>query len=417
MQIHIIGIGVSAKAQLDSYAEQALINAEVVVGSKRQLKTVTHILTAGQSCDALMPLSQLKDLINSLQQQGKNNIAVLASGDPLFYGIGGWFKRNFPKNMLQFYPAISSVQVACHRLGLALQDLDVISLHGRALEQIRTKLKQNRKLMVLTDKNSQPKALAQECIAAGFSDTSITVCERLGYQDEKIRNFRVSELVAGNFEFDSLHLSLIVPKGIAGVFPEFPGIPDKDYISDSSDSKGMLTRREIRLAILSLLQPTGADCIWDIGAGCGGVAVELAYWNKAVQVYAVEHNSKRVECLQANRQKFGVMANLHIVSASAPTALAELPVANKVFIGGSSGKLKAILAMVWDTLPVQGKLVVSAVTENTQAELVSFYHQRQVHHDCTVESLKLALSKGDELAGNLLFRPCLPVSLFCFTKQ
>jgi len=419
MRLHIIGLGVSETALLEQAAQQALQAADTVIGSERQLATVQHLLSAGQEQMLLPKLSQLKVLLSEQTDQACS-IAILASGDPLLYGIGRWFSRTFVGSPMTFYPAVSSIQAACHRLGRAFQDLKVLSLHGRPLAQIRTVLKRNQPLIILTDKHSTPQALAQECSAAGFADSTLTVLEQLGYQQEKISVFAAPELVgdgtAAGQTFDPLHVTLIDPQGAGGVLPEFPGIPDERFVTDGGEGRGMISKREVRLSILSLLQPSSDDCIWDIGAGCGGVSVELSYWNPKTQVHAIEYHPTRLECLEANRQRFGVVSNLHIVAGRAPEALAALPAPNKVFVGGSGGELAQLLEYAWQHLPVGGVLVVSAVTETTRQQVFSFYQQRQDAGDSEFESMQVAVSKGDLLAGQLMYRPTLPVVLSQYIK-
>ncbi|WP_370298389.1 precorrin-6y C5,15-methyltransferase (decarboxylating) subunit CbiE, partial [Pontibacterium sp.] len=149
MQLHIIGLGVAEQAQLSLDAQQALAAADMVIGSERQLQVVDHLL--GESPTLTLPkLSELKALITSYAKEGMQSVVILASGDPLYYGIGRWFSCQFPDEQLRFYPAVSSIQAACHRLGLSLQDVNVLSLHGRPLEKIRTQLKRNSTLVILT---------------------------------------------------------------------------------------------------------------------------------------------------------------------------------------------------------------------------------------------------------------------------
>ncbi|MEY8204122.1 MAG: precorrin-6y C5,15-methyltransferase (decarboxylating) subunit CbiE, partial [Bermanella sp.] len=173
LSIHIIGLGVSENAQLDAQAQSALGDARWVIASPRQLDVVKRLLVDQQTKE-LPPLRELLQWLNSLaaglesESSKHTSIAILASGDPLFYGIGAWFGRNFASEQLHFYPAVSSIQAACHELGLSLQDVDVLSLHGRPLEKIRSHLKRKQTLVILTDKNSVPQALAKECVNAGF---------------------------------------------------------------------------------------------------------------------------------------------------------------------------------------------------------------------------------------------------------
>ncbi|MFT5721957.1 MAG: precorrin-6Y C5,15-methyltransferase (decarboxylating), partial [Motiliproteus sp.] len=403
-------------ARLDPFATRALQAAEIVIGSPRQLAVVAPLLTAAQQQLQLPKLAELQAVLDRYAVQGRASIAILASGDPLFYGIGRWFGQHIDPQRLYFYPAVSSVQAACHCLGLSLQDVRVVSLHGRPVEKIRTYLKSRQQLVILTDRQSTPQILARECIAAGFDDSILWVCETLGYPQQRVTRHLATSLAASELSFDPLQVTVIQTRGPGGLLPEFPGIEDARFVTDGPAGKGMLTKREVRLTILSLLQGRRHDVIWDIGAGCGGVAVELSYWNESARIYAVEHHPERLRCLEANRMRFGVSSNLISVAGRAPQALAGLPLPDRVFIGGSDGELPVLLEQVWRQLGCGGVLVASAVTETTKQQLLRFFEQRQQLADGRSETLQLAVSKGDLLAGQLLYRPGLPVTLFKFVK-
>jgi precorrin-6Y C5,15-methyltransferase (decarboxylating) len=228
--------------------------------------------------------------------------------------------------------------------------------------------------------------------------------------------------------FDPLHVTIIeINRDFVSVgdssskpnkhyLPSFPGIPDEHFITDNEAGKGLITKREVRLAILSLLQPAPDDIGWDIGAGCGGVTVEWALWNPLGSVHAIEHHPKRLDCLQQNRDRFGVVDNLHIVAGRAPQALSELPAANIIFIGGSDGELPNMLQTLWQSLPLDGVIVASAVMETSRMQLLQFSQSPEFTESGRLETLQIAVSKGGELAGQLLYRPNLPVTLFKFTK-
>ena len=411
-KIHILGLGIAQPVLLSVDAEVALKGASQVIGSERQLQLVAHLLSDEQQTQALPKLKNLSELI---QKNDSNSVAVLASGDPLFYGIGRWFGKNFQSESLCFYPAVSSLQAACHQLGLSLQDVQVVSLHGRARSTLRRHLQAGKTLLCLTDKHTHPQALAEECRRAGFESSRLHICEQLGYPEQTVRTFTVTELLDSAIVFNDLHVTAIEVKGTSRYLPRFPGIADDAFITDSEPGKGLLTKREVRLAILSMLQPGPGDIGWDIGAGCGGVAVEWGYWSPQAQVYAIEHHAQRLECLAANIERFGVVSNVELISGRAPKALDDLPRANKIFIGGSDGELVSLLQLCWQQLPEGGVLVASGVTENTKQQLQAFYQQLQA--EAELETLQLAISRGGELAGQLIYRPNLPVSLFRYQKK
>jgi precorrin-6Y C5,15-methyltransferase (decarboxylating) len=452
--IHVVGLGVAQNAQLSIDAQRALQNADIVFGSKRQLATIATFKFSETTEQRLLPpLSELKSqLKNELKTAKHYTIIMLASGDPLYYGIGRWVNNHFSDSALYFHPAVSSIQAACHQLGLSLQDVEVISLHGRPLVSIRRVLKAQKTLLILTDKNSQPYDIAKECIAAGFEKTTLWVCERLGYPQQKVREFSADTLVHGkwltdtsasampiadtvsvdkNFPkqgllsspwkqpFDPLHVTVVNVQGKGNVLPEFPGIPDERFSTGESGGKGMISKREVRLAILSFLQTENEDVLWDVGAGCGGVAVELAYWHPRATIYAVECHEQRLQYLFINRDRFGVINNLHIIQGRAPEVLHDLPAPNKVFIGGSDGELTHLLPYVWSLLPATGVLVVSAVTDNTRRIVDDFMSisldAEQREHNA--ESVDVTITRKKMIDGQWNQQKKLPVTLYRFKKD
>jgi len=423
MAIHVIGLGVAQQAVLTANAMSALKQAQVIIGSPRQMETIFNIavdpisspISKGQKFVKLPKLNELKALLVELADK---QVCILASGDPLYFGIGRWLSKQTEISELYFYPGVSSIQAACHTLGLSLQDCDAISLHGRPVETLRSLIRHNQILVILTDKHSQPKRLAQECFDMGYHAAKITVCEDLGYEQEQVRSFSVEELLRDLpiISFSELQVT-IIETGISQIMPQFPGFNDELFITGKEAGKGLITKREVRLAVLSLLQPSRGDVAWDIGAGCGGIAVEWAYWNKQGQVHAIEHNDQRFDCLQQNTQRFGVVDNLMAIQGRAPAVLDALPQANKIFIGGSDGEMSELLVFCWMQLPVNGVLVVSAVMEITKQQLLTFRDELLMVGSASIETSQIAISRGEELAGQLVYRPNLPVTLFRFQKN
>lgn len=422
LTIHVIGLGVNEHANLDATAQAALASLsaqDIVLGAPRQHDTIACYRHLAQRCD-LPKLNELECRFTLWQQQGAKQVVVLASGDPLFYGIGAWLKRTFAAESLCFYPNVSSVQVACHRLGLSLQAVQVVSLHGRPLASVRRHLHSNKTLVLLTDQYSQPHHIAQECVQAGLDESEVSVCEALGYEQEKVRHFSAADLANTSIHWDPLNVVVVKTSQQTSCYPSSVGIPDTAFVTDKGEGKGMITKREVRLLILSYLSIEQGDIVWDIGAGCGGVSVELAYWHPCSQIVAMEHHPERLACLTANQQGFGVMQNLSIVSGRAPDVLASLPdsfsVPNKVFIGGSDGELASLMAQVWRLLPLGGGLMISAVTEDTKYHVMQFAQERERAKDAEERSVQVAVAKGERLAGQRVYRPNLPVTLSLFNK-
>lgn len=412
-KITVIGLGICQPPLLNAKALSALGSCDCIMGSPRQLESMAHaqvVANQSRTQPASLCLPKLKHIAHEIK--GFDHVVILASGDPLLFGIGKYLQSEFG-DQVTCISGVSSLQGACELTGLSLQDAQLVSLHGRPLNHLKRHLQPHRTLLILTDQNSHPQAIAKVLVAANLGLSKIHVCERLGYEDQNQQQFIAQDLATNSTPFASLHVTVVHTLGIGHVMPNFPGIADAHFVTDGESGKGLLTKREVRLNILSLLQPAPQDIAWDIGAGCGGVAIEWALWNPQGQVYAIEHHDQRIACLEANKEAFGVSANLSVIQDKAPDCLKELPFPDKVFIGGSGGELSRIMQLAWQRLKPGGRLATSAVTEPSKAALRQFsLHVEQQPTDY----LQVAISRHDTIAGQDLLRPALPVTLMCWHK-
>ena len=462
LQIHVVGLGINEPVELSSSALTVLRSADKIIGWQRHKTLVEPLLELYEPGKGLsekgalektptdkevnesrftvvLKLSELQVVIDSvidnapdtdvltmqascLQEPPVLKIVVVASGDPLYFGIGRWLLQRYSSEQLIFYPAVSSIQAACHRQGISLQDVKVVSLHGRALSTIRPHLKKNAVLVLLTDKNSLPPAIAQECLQADFAETILDVYADLGHSSESHQQFNVSVLAKQCADpvhtptFSPLHITIASIKGEGGLYPEFPGIPDYLYQTGAAPGKGMITKREVRLMITTFMQPAKGDVIWDVGAGCGGVTVELGFWRDDFDLYAIEYRAERLRFLKCNIEHFGIQNHCHIVEGRAPQVLASLPLPNKIFIGGSDGELSGLLEESWQKLPDGGLLVASAVLDSTEAMLKSFACHLSQTEQNQIESVTLAVARNT--IDNTVFssEAKRPITLFKFQK-
>ena len=412
-KITVIGLGICQPPLLNAKALSALGSCDCIMGSPRQLESMAHaqvVANQSRTQPASLCLPKLKHIAHEIK--GFDHVVILASGDPLLFGIGKYLQSEFG-DQVTCISGVSSLQGACELTGLSLQDAQLVSLHGRPLNHLKRHLQPHRTLLILTDQNSHPQAIAEVLVAANLGLSKIHVCERLGYEDQNQQQFIAQDLATTSTPFASLHVTVVHTLGIGHVMPNFPGIEDAHFVTDGESGKGLLTKREVRLNILSLLQPAPRDIAWDIGAGCGGVTIEWALWNPLGQVYAIEHHDQRIACLEANKEAFGVSANLSVIQGRAPDCLKELPFPDKVFIGGSGGELSRIMQLAWQRLKPGGRLAASAVTEPSKAALRQFsLHIEQQPTDY----LQVAISRHDTIAGQDLLRPALPVTLMCWHK-
>lgn len=366
--ISVVSLGCHEPGVLIAEAIIALQQAEVIFGSAHHFDKIIHIKTAAEKLIFAAPFGRLAEQLTLNQQK---SIAVLASGDALIYGIGSWLNRLVGNSHLIFYPNISSVQLCFHHLGLPWQSAKIVSLHGRPLSAFRRYLKDQQLIAVLTDQHTNPTAIAQELSAQGFAESQIFVCENMGSQQQRVTQYRAAELATLQQNFHARNVCVIQLHGNPPTLPAFPGIADHFFSTGTQPGFGMLSKREVRLAILSLMQPGNGEIAWDIGAGCGSVSVEWARWNDNGKIYAIERDPERIEHIQTNSARFGSVLNLTVIEGEAPHCCASLPEPDCIFIGGSNG-LHEMLEYAWQRLKPGGKLVASAVTESSRLALAEF---------------------------------------------
>ncbi len=359
--VDVISLGCGEQSLLSQEAIKVIADAEQLYGSAHQLEEVAHIETRADKIYLPSPFSDLGQL---LEQNQDRQIVVLASGDALFYGIGSWLIRALGSSNLNFYPNISSIQHCFHGIGLPLDQAKIVSLHGRPLAVLRRCLRHRQVLAVFTDSVCDPKAIAGELCDQGFDASTIWVGEALGSGEQQIEKYLAHELVRQNRPFHPLNVCVIAlsqDPGTTDPLPTFPGIPDQLFSTGAEPGFGMISKREVRLTILSMMQPCPGEIAWDIGAGCGSVSVEWARWNSQGQIYAIEQSKPRIEHIEINSDRFGTVLNLNPIHGVAPECCQALADPDCVFIGGSGG-LQEILQFAWDRLKPGGKLVASAVT-------------------------------------------------------
>ncbi|HEX6511883.1 MAG TPA: precorrin-6y C5,15-methyltransferase (decarboxylating) subunit CbiE [Chloroflexota bacterium] len=320
---------------LSPKAQKLIEHAEVLAGGKRQLARFAEhpaerILVAN---DALASV----EAIRRAEEAGRR-VVVLASGDPLLYGIGATLVRELGQARVKILPAVSSVQLAFACAGEPWHDATILSAHGRELHQVLMPAMQATKLAVLTDAVNTPAAVCRALSVAGVEDCRAIVCENLGEPNERITHSRLKLVAEGSFAEPNVLLLLRQPGAARLHF----GRPDGDFES----VRGQITKAEVRAVALSKLRLAPAGVLWDVGAGSGALAIEAAGLMPRGAVYAIERDADHVACLRRNAARHGA-GNVRVIQGEAPEALAGLPAPDAVFVGGSGGRLAELL----DVLP------------------------------------------------------------------
>lgn len=361
----ILGIGEDGVEGLHEVARGLISGAALVVGGARHLALAGPLLR-GESLAWPSPLS---DAFPTILARRGQPVAVLASGDPYCYGIGSALGRLVATEETLCIPAPSAFSLACARLGWALQDTVTLSFCGRKPETILPRLQPGARILTLSADDSTPAAVAALLHANGFGMSALHILEALGGRRERIRKTTAS----AELPRDIGKLNLLAIEVAAGpdarIIPLARGLPDELFEHD-----GQITKREIRAVTLSALAPRAGELLWDIGCGSGSIAVEWLLCDRANRAIGIEARAERAARAARNALALGV-PSLTIVRGVAPAALADLPTPDAVFIGGGAQN-EGVVDAAWAALRRGGRIVVNAVTIETEALLFAAQAQR-----------------------------------------
>ncbi len=402
--ITVIGMGLEGVTGLSQDVLALLQDASVIAGPRSRLAWLGHLSAR------LVPLDPpIETWIPILQNElTHGSLVLLATGDPLFFGIGRLLLQSFPATQLIFYPHVSSVQLAFSRIKRPWQQAQIISVHGRSMDHLEQALKQGASLIgVLTDAIHTPAAIAQLIQDLQLpSHYRLWICSRLGAADEKVQCLQPSEAVQTQFELPNV---VILERVVTDLPPaQYPlvGIPDNQFVT-FPDQPGLITKQEIRALTLMLLQlPPQGGVIWDIGAGTGSISIEIARLLPTAQVYAIEKNAVGIQLIQQNCSRFQV-PHVQVVSGAAPAALTPLPDPDRIVVGGGGSQILEIIDAVSQRLTPQGIVVGNFATLEpclaTQARLKQ--------QGWSVKLLQANLARSSTLVNSTRLIPLNPVML------
>jgi precorrin-6B C5,15-methyltransferase / cobalt-precorrin-6B C5,C15-methyltransferase len=397
--LSIIGIGEDGIDGLSPVARALVSGAEIVFGGKRHLALAAPLI---RGAARPWPSPFERGVEEVLAQRGRQ-ICVLASGDPFVHGVGSVLARHVQPEHTVVVPAPSAFSLAAARLGWALPETSLLSLHARALDLVRPHLHPGARIIALTSDGAAPRALARLIAELGFGATPMTVLEALGGARERVRT-----TTAARFELtDIADLNTVALEVVAGagarIIPRTAGLPDALFEHD-----GQITKREIRAVTLSSLAPRRGELLWDIGAGAGSVAIEWMLADPSLRAIAIEARSDRAARIARNAAAFGVPA-LEVVEGKAPDVLAQVPAPAAIFIGGGAGEPGMIDTAI-AALGAGGRLVINVVTLETEALLLAQHAARGG------ELVRIAIARADGIGGKTGWRPALPVTQWTWTK-
>lgn len=340
----------------------------------------------------------------------EHNVCILASGDPMFFGVGVLVIKRLGAEHVEVVPHPSSMQWAFARAGLKWDDAAFISLHGRSREGFLTRLVRAEKVGVFTDEENSPARLAALMLEHGEIEWKAWVSENLAGPDERVRTFSIPEL-ASCADIGLLNVMILVRTDQSWKAP--PAIPfiHEDEFAKRMPKKGLITKREVRLLSLASMRIRPDSVVWDIGAGSGSISIEAAMLAPLGRVYAVEVDPEGVEICHENLRTRAI-DNVRVIAGRAPEALSDLETPDAVFVGGSKGSMDEIVDVALERLRPGGRLVVNAITLENSGEVYSALRKRGIVPEVTL----LQISRAEPLARYLRFEALNPIQIFAAEK-
>jgi len=398
-KIYLVGAGIVGWEGVGAKALEVIRKAEVMIGHQRHLDIFPEFKGEKQALD---DLSLMLDYLKKTEKR----VVVLGSGDPNFFGVARFLLRNLPKERVEIFPNVTSVQYAFARIKEPWDDAIFVSVHGRGLKGAIDRIVAAEKAAVLTDNVNTPAAIAKELIARGAEGYEAYLCEDLGLPTEKFTRTDVRGLVA--ITASPLNI-LILIKAWEPTLANYPvmGIKDDEFAT----AKKLITKQEVRAVTLAKLQLQNDLVLWDIGAGSGSVSIEAGNLMPNGKVFALEKNPQYLGFLRDNLRKF-TARNIMLIEAYAPEGLDDLPDPDRVFIGGSGGLLEEIIEAVDKRLKSDGMIVLNAVTLDTLTKAVEFLED----HGYTVEVTCVNVAKTRGLTEYKMFESLNPVYIIAAWK-
>ncbi len=411
--LSIIGIGEDGYAGLSSVARSLIDSAEILVGGNRHLAMIKsdHRLRLAWKYPFSANIQQI------LEYQGKS-VCVLASGDPMWYGIGATLIRQIPAEYLEqitIVPNISVFSLMCARLGWSMTEVETLSLCGRSADLLRAYIYPNAKLLVLSANQNTPAIVAKILADSGFGHSKIWVLEHLGGTKERIIS-SIADAWDANAEIADLNAIAIECCASSEIFPKLnfesssetkffarvAGLPDYAYNHD-----GQLTKHEVRAVTLCALAPSAGELLWDVGAGCGSIGIEWMRSHPRCRAITIEKS--RIAYIADNAASLGT-PNLEIIHGIAPAALENLPIPDAIFIGGGI-TTSGMIETCWERLRAPGRLVANVVT--IEGEQILYKWQQKLGGTLT----RIAIERAETVGNFWGWKPMMPVTQWFVRKS
>jgi precorrin-6Y C5,15-methyltransferase (decarboxylating) len=408
-RILIVGVGVDGLHGLTARARDALLSAEVVLGPESTLALLPEL-----KAERVRLGPGPHEAVAALAARPGKRLAVVAGGDPLFYGVARYLCDRLGKDRFEVLPHVSSMQLAFARVKESWEDAYLTNLQTRPLESVLGRIRTAEVVGLFPSEAEGPAEIARALLARGLDYFRVYVCENLGGPDERVTQGELAD-IAG-LEFAPLNVVILVRQAGRPDRPAAPprwrrfGNPD-DAFAQSKPKNGLITTSEVRALALARLAIEPGSVVWDIGAGSGSVAIEAARLSEPGLVYAVEQDAADYHLILANADMMGVR-NVRAVHGTAPGVFAGLPAPDAVFVGAVGREVGHVLEACWERLHKGGQLCVNVgsleALTSTHGELKRLAGQ--------VEVLLVHVSRAVEQMEQLRFEAVNPTFLLHVSK-
>ncbi len=409
-KIHILGIGDDGLEGLTSPARQLVEQAQVLVGPDSILSKLPP-----SSAERVGAGANLDQVAERIARAGDKRVVVLASGDPLFYGVARFLCDKLGKDRFEVVPHVSSMQLAFARVKESWEEAFLTNLANRPLDQVVEKIRVASKAGLFTTEDYPPRAVAKALLDRKIDYFSAYVCENLGSPDERVTQGTLVEIASQ--DFSPLNVIILVRRPSA---PDRPseaigrrlfGNADEAFLQ-SKPKHGLLTPAEVRAIALAQMDLGPTSIVWDVGAGSGSVAIEAAQLASAGTVYAIEMDVEDHQLITANAERFGI-SNLVAVLGRAPEAWAKLPDADCIFVEGSGREISRVVELAYQRLRPGGRLVANVGS----VQSLSAVHDTLCRLCKNVDVWMINIARGVHQLEQLRFEAASPTFLLSAVKE
>ncbi len=395
--LHIVGIGEDGLTGLTPATRAVVEAADIIIGGQRH-----HDLTAEITAERISWPSPFDTLIDTLTGLRGKRVVVLASGDPLWYSVGAKIGTLIDPAEITYHPQVGAFQLAAARMGWSMADLETLTVHGRPVEQMIAFIQPSQRLLILTTGSDTPAQIAAFLTERGFGKSRMTVLANMGGKDEQRFDGTAESWSHQVPSFNTLAVECIAAPN-AALLPRVPGLADEMFEHD-----GTMTKQEVRAVTVAKLMPMRGALLWDIGCGCGSVAVEWMRAARYARAIGIEPRADRRALAAANALALGV-PKLELVPGSVPEALEGLDAPDAIFIGG--GLSPETFDAAWSHLRPLGRLVANSVTLESEGILFELHKK----HGGTL--VKLDVSRADTIGPFTSWKPLRPVTQWSLIKR